>query len=61
MKHYDYDWDLHKDKIILDSELDIVKLGWIAGDMFEIKNVNGQTELVKVDPLVKFIKGYKYG
>jgi hypothetical protein len=59
MKYLDFDWDLHKDKIVLDREINIDKLGWKAGDMFQIKNINGQVELVKVDPVVKFVKGYK--
>ena len=56
MKHFDYDWDLHPDKIILDEELNIDKLGWKAGDYFKVTNVNGRAMLVKVDPLVKFLK-----
>lgn len=56
MKHYDYDWDLHPDKMILDPELDIDKLGWKGGDLFEVKNINGRAMLLKVDPLVKFLK-----
>ena len=59
MKYLDYDWDLRKDKIILDNEINIDKLEWKAGDYFELRNVNGQVQLVKVDPIVKFIKGYK--
>jgi len=59
MKYVDYEWDLHKDKIVLDRELNIDQLEWRAGDHFEIKNVNGRVELVKVDPVVKFFKGYK--
>ena len=59
MKYADYDWDLHKDKIILDQELNIDKLEWRAGDHFEVKNINGQIILEKVDPVVKFVKGYK--
>lgn len=56
MKHYDYDWDLHSDKIILDKELNIDKLGWKGGDLFEVKNIDGQAMLVKLDPLMKFLK-----
>ena len=59
MKYVDYNWDLHKDKIILDQELNIDKLEWKAGDHFEVKNINGQIILEKVDPVVKFVKGYK--
>ena len=59
MKYSDFDWDLRKDKIVLDSEINIDNLGWKAGDLFEVKNINGQVELVKVDPVVKFFRGYK--
>ena len=56
MKHYDYDWDLHPDRIILDNELNIDKLGWKGGDLFEVKNIDGRAMLVKLDPLMKFLK-----
>jgi RecA-family ATPase len=59
MKYVDYNWDLRSDKIVLDQEINIDKLGWKAGDLFEVKNINGQTELIKVDPVVKFFRGYK--
>jgi len=59
MKYLDYECNLYKDKIVLDRELNIDKLEWRAGDHFEIKNTNGRVELVKVDPVVKFVKGYK--
>jgi hypothetical protein len=56
MKHYDYDWDLSPEGIILDKDLDIDKLGWRAGDYFKVTNINGKAMLIKVDPLVKFLK-----
>ena len=56
MKYYDYDWDLEPNRILLDAELDIDKLGWRHGDYFRITNINGQAMLVKCDPLVKFLK-----
>jgi len=59
MKYVDYDWDLRKDKIVLDREINIDKLEWRAGDLFELRNINGRVELAKVDPVVKFFKGYK--
>ena len=59
MKYLDYDWDLREDKIVLDSDLNIDRLGWKSGDHFEVRNINGRVELVKVDPVIKFIKGYK--
>jgi hypothetical protein len=58
MKHFDYTWDLYSDKIILDEELNIDKLGWKHGDCFKVTNINGQAMLVKLDPLEQFVKGY---
>lgn len=59
MLHLDYDWDLHPDRIIFDPELNIDRLGWKHGDHFKIVNIDGRAQLVKVDPLVAFTKGYK--
>jgi hypothetical protein len=61
MRHYDYEWDLEPEYIKFDPELNVDKLGWRHGDYFQIKNVNGRSMLVKVDPLTKFLKdGKKY-
>lgn len=56
MLHFDYSWDLYPDRIVLDEELNIDKLGWKGGDYFRLVNVNGKAMLVKVDPLVKFLR-----
>jgi hypothetical protein len=56
MKYYDYDWDLEPNRIVLDAELNVDKLGWRNGDYFQVKNVNGRAMLVKIDPLIKFLK-----
>jgi hypothetical protein len=56
MLYVDYAWDLEPNRILLDAELNVYALGWRAGDYFQIKNVNGRAMLVKVDPLVKFLK-----
>ena len=56
MLYVDYSWDLSENRIILDEELNIDKLGWRNGDYFQVKNVNGRAQLVKVDPLIKFLK-----
>jgi len=56
MLHFDYDWDLSPNGIILDPELNIDRLGWHGGDYFQLKNVNGRAMLVKVDPLVKLVR-----
>ena len=55
MLHFDYEWDLHPDRIILDSELNTDKLGWKGGDYFKFVNVNGRQMLIKVTDLEKFI------
>jgi hypothetical protein len=57
MLYYDYQWDLSPNRIILDEELNIDKLGWKAGDVFRVVNVNGQAQLVKIDPIEKFARG----
>lgn len=59
MKYADYDLDLSKEKIVLDKEITLQKLEWHKGDYFKVQEENGQVELVRVDPLLKFIKGYK--
>jgi hypothetical protein len=56
MRYYDYEWDLEPNRILLDAELNIDKLGWKAGDYFRVKNINGRAMLVKVDPLEKFLQ-----
>jgi hypothetical protein len=56
MRYYDYDWDLEPNRILLDSELDIDALGWRAGDYFKVININGRAQLIKVDPIEKFLK-----
>jgi hypothetical protein len=56
MLHFDYTWDLTPNGIILDEELDIDRLGWRAGDCFELRNINGRAMLIKVDPLIAFVR-----
>jgi hypothetical protein len=55
MKYYDYEWDLEPNRILLDQEINLDKLGWKSGDYFQVKNVNGRAMLVKIDPLIKFL------
>jgi hypothetical protein len=59
MKYVDYDWDIKKDRIVLDELINVDKLGWKHGDYFRLENVDGKVQLVKVDPLLKFVKGFK--
>ena len=56
MLHLDFTWDLSRDGIILDEELNIDKLGWKGGDYFKLVNVDGRVWLRKIDPLEKFLK-----
>jgi hypothetical protein len=58
MRYYDYEWDLSENRIIFDKELNLDKLGWRHGDVFRIVNLDGRAQLVKVDPLEKFIRGH---
>lgn len=59
MRHFDYEWDLHPDRIILDEELNTDRLGWRGGDMFKFVNINGKQMLVKLDPVEQFTRGHK--
>jgi hypothetical protein len=59
MRYYDYEWDLEPNRILLDKELDIDKLGWRGGDCFKVINHNGRAMLVKLDPVEQFVKGHK--
>jgi hypothetical protein len=59
MVYLDYSWDLEPDRILLDAELDLAKLGWTAGDMFKVVVKDGQQMLTKIDPLELFLKGYR--
>lgn len=56
MLYVDYSWDLNPDRIILDNELDIDKLGWKSGDIFRVTNINGRAMLVKVEPVEAFVQ-----
>ena len=59
VKHYDYEWDLDSQRILMDRELNTDKLGYKHGDVFKFINIDGQQMLVKLDPLEQFVKGYK--
>jgi len=56
MLYIDYTWDLSSDRIILDEELNIDRLGWKGGDIFRVTNANGRAMLVKVEPLEGFVQ-----
>ena len=61
MLYFDYTFDLDPNYITLDEEINIDRLGWKAGDYFQVKNENGKVMLVKVDPLVAFVQGVGNG
>jgi len=54
----DYTWDLYKDKIVLDPELDVKSLGWMTGDYFRVVKTESGLALVKLDELEQFVRGY---
>ena len=57
MRYVDYGWELTKEALIFDDELNLEDLGWKEGDYFVVKRIDGKNALVKVDPLIKFLKG----
>jgi hypothetical protein len=57
MLHVDYNWDLTPDTMIPDPELNTDRLGWKAGDLWRVVEVDGKKILEKLDPLVKFTMG----
>ena len=61
MLFVDYTWDLDQNFIMPDPDLNVSELGWKVGDYFRVEQRNGRTILLKVDPLVKFIKDGEHG
>jgi hypothetical protein len=59
MKYIGYDLVISEEKLVLDKEITLNKLEWRKGDYLEVTEKDGQIELIRIDPLVKFIKGYK--
>ena len=59
MLYMDYEWDLEKDGINLDEELNTVLLGWKEGDLFKLVTIKGRQKLIKIDVLEQFVRGYK--
>jgi len=58
MKYIDYDLDMTPDRVVLDAELDLERLGWKRGDYFKVDVINGRTQLTKIDELEKFIRRF---
>ena len=59
MKYIGYDLVISEEKIVLDKEITLRKLEWNKGDYFEVTEQDGQIELIRIDPLIKFLRGYK--
>ena len=56
MLYVDFDWDVNKDGIILDKEMNMQKLGWKQGDYFKLVECSdGRLRLAKVDELEEFL------
>jgi hypothetical protein len=58
MLYIDYIWELTPEHLLFDAELNLDTLGWQQGDMFRLAEVDGRPQLVKVDPIEKFARGY---
>ena len=56
MLYFDYVWDLSPNLMIPDQEINFDRLGWREDDIWKVVNRDGKVLLVKVDPLVAFIK-----
>jgi len=55
----DYDWEMDAMGIRLDTDLDVQKLGWEEGDYFKLIKVGNTLQLVKVEEIEKFLKGWE--
>ena len=58
-KYIDFDWEMDAMGIRLDTDLDVGKLGWKEGDYFKLIKVGDQLQLVKVDEVEKFLRGWE--
>ena len=55
MQFIGYDWELTDKLLVPDNEIDCDKLGWKAGDYWQVKQVDGKLVFKKVDPIVQFL------
>lgn len=58
-KFIDYDWEMDAMGIRLDTDLDVQKLGWKEGDYFKLIKVGDQLQLVKIEDIEKFMRGWE--
>lgn len=52
-------WELYQDRILIDETVNIDQIGWRHGDVFKLVNINGQAQLIKVEPIREFLENYK--
>ena len=55
MLHFDYEWDLYPDRIVLDKELNVERLKWKPGEYWQMCEDEGRRYLRRVDPLMQFL------
>jgi hypothetical protein len=58
-KFIDFDWEMDAMGIRLDTDLDVQKLGWKEGDYFKLIKVEDRLQLVKVEEIERFMKGWE--
>ena len=59
MLYVDYDWQVNEHGITLDETITLNQLGWKLDDVFKLVRDDGILRLVKLDPVDKFVRGYK--
>ena len=59
MLYVDYDWKIDEHGITMDGEITKEKLSWRLGDVFKLVEDDGVLRLVKLDPVDKFVRGFK--
>lgn len=59
MKYIDFEWEMNAWGIRLDSEIDVYKLGWKENDCFKLVRVDDKLQLVKVEEVEKFLRGWE--
>lgn len=57
--YYDYNWDVHPNRLVLDRDFDIKKPGWSYGEYFKLVHIDGRDQFVRIDPVEQFNLGAK--
>lgn len=58
-KYIDFDWEMDAMGIRLDTDLDVQRLGWKENDYFKLIRVGDKLQLIKVEEIEKFLKGWE--